>query len=411
LKSPILSPRTRGLKIVTKSSTLITHLRQRRTEVLTEDVVMVKRFTLVVLTTGLFILESMAQQVTTSAVPFLLIAPNSRSSGMGEAGTALADDAWAQYWNPAGFAFQQGSEVALSHANWLPGFGLSDLWIAHTVYKQYIEDFDGTIAAGLTYLNLGEFIRTAPTGPEEIGRFKGYEFAITAGYGTKVLEDLGIGVNARFIHSRLAPFGTDQEKGRGVASGLSFDLGVMYRPSSVVIPFTDVDIGKALSIGANLSNIGPNLTYIDKAQADPLPMNFRLGFGYQILQSEFNNLTYVVDFSKLLVRRTASGKVSPFYKSIYYSWVDKPFREELRDIVTSMGFEYWYGSPRLIALRIGYFYEDPEYGNRKFMTYGAGLRYDVYAFDFSYIDAFEDKHPLGETLRFTLMMSWEGSPF
>ena len=386
------------------------HVRQIRTKFLERMFVMAKRYAVVVFMLGLLSHELNAQ-VTTSAVPFLLIAPNSRSSGMGEAGAGLADDVWAQFWNPAGYAFQHGSEVAVSHANWLPGFGLSDLWIAHTVYKQYMESLDGTISAGLTYLNLGEFIQTASTGPEEIGRFKGYEFAITAGYGTKVLDELGVGVNARFIHSRLAPFGTDQEKGRGVASGLSFDLGLMYKPTTVSIPFTDVEFRDALNIGINVSNVGPNLTYIDKAQADPLPMNFRLGFAVHAIQSEFNSLTYILDFSKLLVRRNSQGKADPFYKSLFYSWVDKSFRQELRDIVTGMGFEYWYGSPRLIALRVGYFYEDPQYGNRKFMTYGAGLRYDVYAFDFSYIDAFEDKHPLGETLRFTLMMSWEGSPF
>ena len=58
-------------------------------------------------------------QVSTSAVPFLLIAPNSRAGGMGEAGVALADDATALYWNPAGLAFQEGSEISISHANWL----------------------------------------------------------------------------------------------------------------------------------------------------------------------------------------------------------------------------------------------------------------------------------------------------
>jgi hypothetical protein len=350
-------------------------------------------------------------QVSTSAVPFLLIAPNSRASGMGEAGAALADDVWAQFWNPAGYAFQTGSQLAISHANWLPGFGLSDLWIAHTIYKQEVPEFDGTVSGGLTYLNLGEFIQTASTGPEEIGRFKGYEFAITVGYSTRVLEELGLGVNARFIHSRLAPFGTEEEQGRGVASGISFDVGLLYKPRSVIIPFTDTDIGGAFRMGVNLSNVGPNLTYIDQAQSDPLPMNFRLGFAYDILQSDFNNLTYIIDFNKLLVRRNSKGTTDPFYRALYYSWVDKSFREELRDIVTTMGFEYWYGAPKLIALRLGYFYEDPQYGNRKFMTFGAGLRYDIYGFDFSYIDAFEDKHPLGETLRFSLMITWEQSPF
>lgn len=357
-------------------------------------------------------IHTVVAQVTTSAVPFLLISPNSRSSGMGEGGVGLADDVWAQFWNPAGFAFQQGTEAAISHANWLPGFGLSDLWIAHSVFKSYIQDLDGTVSGGITYLNLGEFIQTASTGPEEIGRFKGFEFAFTAGYGTKVLDDLGFGVNARFIYSRLAPIGTAQEKGRGVASGFSFDLGLLYKPQSVVIPFTHVDLRNALSIGANLSNVGPNLTYIDKAQADPLPMNFRLGFAYHIFRDDFNNLMGTIDFSKLLVRRNSKGKADPFLKALTYSWVDKSFSEELREIVTSIGFEYWYGFPKLIALRIGYFYEDPQHGNRKFMTYGAGLRYDVYGFDFSYIDAFEDKHPLGETLRFTLMISLDGgSPF
>ncbi|MBI4417986.1 MAG: type IX secretion system outer membrane channel protein PorV [Ignavibacteriales bacterium] len=355
--------------------------------------------------------EILPAQVSTSAVPFLLIAPNSRASGMGEGGGGLADDVWALHWNPAGYAFQTGTELAMSHANWLPGFGLSDLWIAHTVFKHEMPELDGTISAGLTYLNLGEFIRTASTGPEEIGRFKGYEFAITAGYSTRALNELGLGINARFIHSRLAPFGTEEEKGTGVASGISFDLGLLYRPENVRIPFTDTYLRDAIGVGVNISNIGPSLTYIDEEQADPLPLNFRLGFAVDVVQTEFNNLTYILDFSKLLVRRNSRGKTDPFYRAIYYSWVDKSLREELRDIVTSMGLEYWYGSPKLIALRIGYFYEDPKYGNRKFMTFGAGLRYDIYGFDFSYIDAFEDKHPLGETLRFTLAMTWEKSPF
>ena len=57
-------------------------------------------------------------------------------------------------------------------------------------------------------------------------------------------------------------------------------------------------------------------------------------------------------------------------------------------------------------MRAGFFYEDPRAGNRKFMTFGAGIRYDIYGFDFAYISAFEDQHPLGETLRFSLGINW-----
>ncbi len=350
---------------------------------------------------ALFAFHIAASQVTTSAVPFLLIAPNSRASGMGEAGVAVADDVWATYWNPAGLAFQHGSEMSLSHANWLPAFNIPDLWIAHIVYKQEIEYLDGVISGGITYLNLGEFTHTL-NDPTPLGTFKSYEFAVTAGYGTQISQDLGIGVNARFVHSRLAPFGTAEEKGRGIASGFSFDLGMLYKPRSLFIPFTDVNIGGKINVGFNLSNIGPKLTYIDKAQADPLPMNLRLGFAVNVLESEYNNLTGIFDVSKLLVTRDTSGNTDPFHKAIFTSWYDKPFRQELKEFVFGMGLEYWYGAPRLVALRFGYFYEDPKAGNRKFLTFGAGLRYDIYGFDFSYISTFEEQHPLGETLRFTL---------
>jgi hypothetical protein len=358
---------------------------------------------LLTLATGL-----LTAQVSTSAVPFLLIAPNSRASGMGEAGVALADDGWAIFWNPAGLGFQQGSEISLSHANWLPKFNLPDLWIAHLVYKQRVEEFDGTAALGVTFLNLGEIQQTGSGGPEVIGTFKSYEFAVTAGYGTQLSQDLGIGLNARLIHSRLSPVGTEAEQGQGIATGFSFDVGMLYKPRSVPIPFTDIDIGGRLNLGFNLSNVGPSLTYIDKAQADPLPMNLRFGLSAKIIEDEFNNLAYILDFSKLLIKRNSDGSADPFYKAFFTSWTDKPFMTELKEFVIGTGVEYWYGSPKWVGLRLGYFYEDPQFGNRKFLTFGAGVRYDMYGFDFSYIAA-SDQHPLSDTLRFTLLILWGGA--
>ena len=42
------------------------------------------------------------------------------------------------------------------------------------------------------------------------------------------------------------------------------------------------------------------------------------------------------------------------------------------------------------------------------MTFGAGIRYDIYGFDFSYISAAEDNHPLSDTLRFSVIIGWGG---
>ena len=171
-----------------------------------------------------------------------------------------------------------------------------------------------------------------------------------------------------------------------------------------------------MSIGMNLSNLGPKISYIDQKQADPIPTNFRLGFAFNVFNDEFNSLIYTLDFSKLLVSRDTSGNSDDFYKAIFTAWGDEPFKDELRDIVTTMGLEYWYGTPGdfLFALRTGFFYEDPNYGNRKFVTFGAGLRYDIYGFDFSYIttSVFKngENHPLNDTIRFTILIGWGAVP-
>lgn len=346
-----------------------------------------------------------------AAVPFLLLAPDSRAGGIGESGTGLADNSAAIFWNPAGIAFLTGSEVSITHSNWLPQFNL-DLFYDYLTYRQYIESIGGSVTASITYMNFGEFVRTSSSSPDPIGTFRSFDAALTLGYATKLSNDWGLGFNFRVIHSRLSDQPTENEQGSGVATTVSADIAAMWRPEVLNIPLIG-DMGNRLSIGANLSNLGPKITYIDQDQSDPIPTNFRLGFAVRVFEDDFNSLTYTLDFSKLLVSRVDSGETKDdFYKAVFTAWGDQSFSEELRDIVTSMGLEYWYGQPDdfMFAIRSGFFYEDPSYGNRKFLTLGAGIRYDMYGFDFSYIttDMFKDgeNHPLSDTLRFTLLIGW-----
>ncbi len=362
-----------------------------------------------------------------AAVPFLLLAPDSRAGGIGESGSGLADNSSAIFWNPAGIAFLTGSEIGLTHSNWLPQFNL-DLFYDYLTYRQYFEELDGSLTASITYMNYGEFVRTASSGPEIIGTFRSFDAALTIGYATKIHPDWGLGLNFRLIHSRLSDKPTENEQGSGVATTVSFDIAAMWRPETFNIPFVG-DLGNKFSMGVNLSNLGPKIAYIDQAQADPIPTNFRLGFAVRLFEDDFNSLTYTLDFSKLLVDKgiaqtdqgliggdtlSVSGPVKrkEFYEAIFTAWGDQSFSEELRDIVTTMGLEYWYGDPSdfMFALRAGYFYEDPSFGNRKFITMGAGIRYDLYGFDFSYISTsvFKDgeNHPLADTLRFSLLIGW-----
>ncbi len=346
-----------------------------------------------------------------SAVPFLLLAPDSRAGGIGESGSGLADNSAAIFWNPAGIAFLTGSEFSFTHSNWLPQFQL-DLFYDYATYRQYMEDLNGSITASITYMNFGEFVRTSSNSPDPIGTFKSFDAALTLGYATKLSNNWGLGFNFRLIHSRLADKPTEAEQGSGVATSVSFDIAAMYRPEHFEVPLLG-DLGNSFSLGFNLSNLGPKIYYIDQAQADPIPTDLRVGLAARIFQDEYNSLTYTLDFSRLLIGvADTSGRRPDFYKALFTSWTDRSFSEVLKSVNTAMGLEYWYGVPSdfMFALRAGFFYEDPDHGNRKFVTLGAGIRYDLYGFDFSYIttDIFKgtENHPLSNTLRFTLLVGW-----
>lgn len=352
--------------------------------------------------------DTFAQNAVSTGVPFLLIGPNSRFAAMGETGTAIADDASAMHWNPSGLAFQTvGTEVNFTHSPWLAGLNIGDLFYDYVAGRKYIKSINGTVGASLTYLNIGEIVVTDETGRELPEKsYKAYEMAFALAYATKLSPSWGVGITTRFIYSRLSPndLTVGNEKGTGTAFTTSFDLSALWRPNTGAKWLKD-----KFSFGVNLSNLGPKISYVDAAQADPLPTQLRFGFAYDVVKSEFNNLTLTADFSKLLVNRytdeSNNPQSDPFYKAIFTSWKGGP-EGIAKTIQSSVGAEYWYGAPRLIALRAGYFYEDPSNGNRKFLTLGAGIRYSVYGFDFSYISAIEENHPLANTLRFGLLVNF-----
>ena len=77
--------------------------------------------------------------------------------------------------------------------------------------------------------------------------------------------------------------------------------------------------------------------------------------------------------------------------------------EELREVTASIGAEFWHKEQ--FALRAGYFYENPEKGNRKYFSVGAGLKYNMFGLNFSYLlpaGSGINRNPLSNTLRFSL---------
>jgi hypothetical protein len=356
-----------------------------------------------------------AQQIVyTTAVPFLQIEPDSRAAGMGNSGVALADNASAIFWNPAGLAGQQGAEVSLTHAQWLPAI-TSDLFYEYLVGK-YHWDGIGTFGGHITFLNLGEQeYRSADN--VLLGTFRSYELATGVSYGRQVTRGLALGTGARLIYSNLSSGQTvgSTETKAGVSVGV--DLAALY----TFKPFELGAVPVTTKLGFNLANMGPAIGYTvgDEGRDDPIPTNIRFGGAFSAQLDEFNKLNLAVDFNKTLVDFDSTGAKS-FAEAIFSSW--KPIRvasgteevdledpstfEEvgiLRQITVGTGLEYWYND--LFAFRSGFFYEDPYNGNRKFLTFGAGIRYNLIGVDFSYIYPLEEDSPLANTLRFSLLLN------
>lgn len=359
--------------------------------------------------------QSAVAQAGGAAVVFLKIEPDSRAAGMGNAGVALADNASAIFWNPAGLAYQKGSEAAITHSAWLPEFN-ADLSYEYIVGKHYVPGW-GTFGAHLTYLNLGEHeCRDEQNNP--CGVFRSYDMAIGLSYGFKVSKHFGLGTSARFIYSNLAPGQVvgSQETKAGVTAAV--DLAILYRSS----PMNLGSVKTTISAGANLANMGPEIQYSDFAQADPIPTNLRFGTAFKFEFDEFNSINWVLDFNKDLISysytdSTSSRTADPFYKAIFSSWssVETAIGVDSTQVGSSLsvmdqitigtGVEYWYNN--LLALRTGYFYEHPNNGNRQFLTMGAGVRWNIIGVDFSYIYALQENSPLANTMRFSLLLNFD----
>ncbi|WP_178139419.1 type IX secretion system outer membrane channel protein PorV [Rhodothermus profundi] len=356
-------------------------------------------------------------QVGGAAVLFLQIEPDSRAAGMGNAGVAVADNAYALFWNPAGLAFQPAAvEVSLTHSNWLPEFN-AGLYYEYVVGRFSVGKL-GNMGAHVTLLNMGEHEwRDENNNP--LGTFRSYDIAVGVSYGYPINERLALGVGIRYIYSNLAS-GIEVE-GRETKAGKSFgmDLGLLYRTE----PFSLGGQAKGqFSVGFNLNNMGPQIQYSDGAQKDPIPTNLRFGYAFTIDLDPYNRITFANDFTKLLIRvrsDSTGSRADPFYKAIFTAWrpikvrtnalneEDAQYRtlNIFEQLMIGMGLEYWYN--QLFALRGGFFYENPYNGNRQFLTFGAGLRYNILGVDFSYVYALKENHPLANTMRFSLLLSFK----
>jgi hypothetical protein len=339
----------------------------------------------------------------TTAVPFLMISPDSRSGGLGEAGVAIADNANASHWNLSALAFTEKKfGVGLSYTPWLRQL-VPDINLSYLSGYYNMGERAGVISSSLRYFSLGNIIFTDENAVE-YGKFNANEFAWDAGYTRKVTENFSAGVGLRFIYSNLAANasvnGFETKPGVSVAG----DLNMLYNK--------DFDAG-AIPLnfrwGLNISNIGAKISYTNSSNKDFIPTNLRLGVALKAGLDEYNSLTFTTDVNKLMVPTEGGQSTQTLISGMFSSFGDAPggFTEEFKELNLSTGLEYWYND--LFAARAGIFLEDAIKGNRKFVTLGLGVKYSVFALDFAYLASLTQNHPLQNTLRFSLGFAFDNA--
>ena len=346
--------------------------------------------------------------VVTTAVPFLRISPDARAGGMGDAGIATIPDANSSFWNQAKIPFAESKAgIGVTYTPWLKGLDLNDVYLA-ALAGYYRLDDQQAISGSLRYFSLGNIQFTDALG-NDLQQYRPREFAVDLGYSRKLSSKLGLGIAVRYINSSLAT-GTYNGSTYKAGSSVAADLSV----------FHDGTAGKTNASGLNwgvvLNNLGAKISYTnDATQKDFIPANLGIGLAYVKQFDPTNKITFALDLNKLLVPTppTDSNSLAAYHsKGVVSSWFssfgDAPggFSEEIREVTVAGGVEYMYNNQ--FALRGGYFSEDATKGNRKYFTLGAGLNYNMFGLNFSYLIPSQNginRNPLSNTLRFSLVFN------
>ena len=361
-------------------------------------------------------LKSMAQQnerVITTAVPFLTIAADARSAGMGDMGVATSADAFSQQWNPAKFAFaERKMGIGLSYTPYLESI-ITDISLLNASFYNKIDD-QSAFAIGLRYFTLGEIeLRQFANDPGT--EVKPNELALDGSYSLKLSPTFSMAVGGRYIRSNLKlPQNGDVDS--KAASSFAVDVAGFYRSREIAYNSFD---GRWRG-GFNLSNLGGKIQYDEGGQENFLPTNMKLGLGFDFILDQDNVIGLTTEFNKLLVPTPkdfdGDGDVDRadndeyqqigFFNGLFKSFGDAPdgFGEELKEFTWALGAEYVYQDAFMV--RTGYFNESEEKGSRKFFTLGAGFKFKAAQIDLSYLfSTSQVKNPLENTLRFSLTFS------
>lgn len=355
------------------------------------------------------------------AVTSLMIAPDAKGAGFGDAGVATDPDANSQYWNPAKYPFCiSRAGLTINYTPWLRQL-VNDMGLANIAGYYRLGDYSA-ISGSFRYFTLGEVYTSYD---ENAMTIKPYEMAFDIGISRMLSETFSLAVTGRFIMSDLK-YNFDEDQ--SAATAFAADIAAYWN--------NYLNIGSRecqLALGLNISNIGSKINFAGDNYSNFIPTNLRLGANFTVPIDEYNRFSIAADANKLLVptrptegqfqadtlaHKTTCRSYQEYLEENYYnissingifkSFSDAPggFKEELEEIQWSVGAEYCYNDR--FSVRAGYHHEAQNKGNRKYFTVGAGFKMNVFALDVGYVIATAKSNPLDQTMRFSLSFDFDG---
>jgi len=291
-------------------------------------------------------LDRSTAKVGTTVAQFLKIGAGARAIGMGGAYTAVANDIYGVYWNPAGVAnINSNGQVAFNHVNWL-----ADISYDFAAASLNVEEV-GTFFITMVSLGVPEDVVRTVDFPEGDGRmWDAKSLAIGVGFARKLTDKFSVGFHVKYIREGIWD---------NSASGMAVDIGTFY-----VTPFNDMVIGASISnFGTKMQLDGRDILFNYDPNNDPnsgannvlskyemgsydLPLTFRLGLAMDVYKDRY-------------FRTTAA--------------IDATHPNDNTEYVNS-GVEFAYDE--MFMFRLGYkslFLRDSEQG----LTIGGGLKYQI----------------------------------
>ena len=217
------------------------------------------------------------QRVGISSLQFLKIGVGGRGAALGESMAAIANDASALYWNPAGLVLTSDNSVIVSHAEWL---------------VELKHDFAGVMyhlspadAVGLSLITLVTDDMPVTTETQPLGNgtyFRYSDVAVGLTYSRKMTGQFSFGTTVRYVEENLASV---------KIKGVLFDLGTYY----------SLGIGSS-RIGVVVSNFGSDVapegsvelldhSTVSTFQSFSPPTVFKIGFAFEPLEDEAQRIT------------------------------------------------------------------------------------------------------------------------